>query len=346
MAIAATLTLCAGTDAVRLLPLSAEAFANLGTSLKGQGKLPEAADAYREALRLEPDRPELAYNLGTTLHESGELDQAIEYYRMALQLKPAFPQASNNLATALKEQGCLEDAVAQFRATLQLEPDHVLAYYNLSELAAGGRYNFTVDELARVEGLLASPQCSAFERSLCGFTLGSVRAKQGKYEEAFGYYQQANKLRKGLVREHGPCFDAAAHQALVDRITAGHDQAYFQRVQDWGTNTDLPVFIIGMPRSGSTLVEQILASHPRVFGAGELGEIPRFIARLAEESEAHLYAKPVLSSQQATRALASRAFEGSSCVRGSLIRIRWRLWRKAFALCEPRASGNCAPHST
>ena len=297
-------------DVLPLMAPSAEAYTNLGTSLKGQGKLAEAADAYREALRLEPDRPEIAYNLGTTLHEHGALDQAIEYYRLALQLKANFPEASNNLATALKEQGLLEEAVAQFRATLTLQPDHVLAYYNLSELAAIGRYSFAADELARVKKMLACERSTAFERSLCGFTLASVSAKQGAYDEAFGYYEQANKLRKGLQQEHGPSFDAKLHQALVERIMASHDRAYFKRVEEWGTDTDLPVFIIGMPRSGSTLVEQILASHPLVFGAGELGEIPRFVARLAEQGAADLYASPVLSNPHATRTLARGYLEG------------------------------------
>ncbi len=299
-------------EVLRLLPPSAEAYTNLGTSLKGQGKLPEAAAAYREAFTLEPDRPEVAYNLATTLHELDNLDEAVDYYRLALRLKPSYPEASNNLATALKEQGRLDEAVTQFRATLVMHSDHVLPYYNLSELAAAGHYRFSPEELARVKNLLRSAQVPALDRSFCAFTLASVHAKQGAHDEAFSYYREANQLRKNLLEAQGLAFDAERHDALVDRIIAGQDRGYFRQVAGWGTATDLPVFIIGMPRSGSTLVEQILASHPRVFGAGELGEVPelhfRFGSGSARRASTPALCSPVRASPKRWRPTTSSAW--------------------------------------
>jgi tetratricopeptide (TPR) repeat protein len=290
-------------QAVSLFPHSAQFYNNLGNALRGQGMMAEAASAFGRALELQPDSAELAYNLGTTLHEQGELDLAVSYYRRALRHRPDYADASNNLATAYKEQGLLDEAIAQFRGTLQLNPDHAVAYYNLSELAAAGKYSFEHDELERIKAVMAGGRCSAMERSLCGFALGSALNKQGVYDEAFRYYREANELRKPLLEEQNNSFDARAHEDFVDRIIAAHDREYFERVRGWGTETDLPIFIVGMPRSGSTLVEQILASHPRVFGAGELGEIPQFLANLG--SNVDLIELPLVSDHGAARDLAA-----------------------------------------
>lgn len=290
---------------IPMLPLSAATYTALGTSLKGEGKPAQATDAYRQAFLLEPDRPEVAYNLGTTLHEGNRIDEAIDYYRLALRLRPIYPEAANNLATALKEQGRLDEAVAQYRAILALSPEHALPYYNLSELAAAGHYRFTPEELARVQNLRSSPRLSAQERSFCAFTLATIHAQEGAYDQAFAHYQEANQLQHGLLKARGQSFDAGRHEALINRIIAIHDRGYFRQVAGWGTDTELPVFIIGMPRSGTTLVEQILASHPRVFGAGELGEVPNYLAFLAEEAPAGQYAGPVFTSPRIARAVAT-----------------------------------------
>jgi tetratricopeptide (TPR) repeat protein len=270
-------------QAIRLSPSLAPAHNNLGNALKGQGKWAEALEAFEQAHRLEPARPQFAFNLGVTLHEQGDLDRAALYYREALRLQPEYADASSNLATVFKEQGLFDEAIAQFQETLKLQPDHALAYYNLGKFAAEGRYSFAPEELDRIKAFLASGRCSAPEGSLCCFAVAMVLDKQGSYDEAFSYYQQANDLKKRLLEEQNIVFDAHRHEALIDRIIATYDRTYFDRVKGWGVAVDLPVFIVGMPRSGSTLVEQILASHPRVFGAGEIGEVPRFISQLAAQ---------------------------------------------------------------
>ena len=291
--------------AIGLMPSFAPAYNNLGNTLKAQKKWTEALEAFEQALGLEPGRPEFAYNLGVALHEQGDVDRAVGYYREALRLKPDYPDASNNLASALKELGLLDEAVTQFRETLKLHPHHALAYYNLGKFASEGRYHFAADELDRVKSFMASERCSPSERSLCHFALAMVLDRQGSFDEAFAHYQEANFLKKELLRQSNISFDARGHDAMIDRVIATYDQTYFERVRDWGVATDLPVFIVGMPRSGSTLVEQILASHARVFGAGEIGEVPWFVARYVEESNPNLYATPVLADRDAARNLAA-----------------------------------------
>jgi tetratricopeptide (TPR) repeat protein len=267
-------------EAVRLRPDLADAYGNLGVALKCLDRPAEAATALEEAFRLNPTNADAANMAGMVLQRDGNLDRAIEFYRHALRVNPHYADAMNNLATCFKEQGQLKDAVAHFRATLRIQPDHTMAYYNLSELAADGRYEFPPQDIANLRNLLAHEHASPLMRSVAGFALGAVLDAQGAYDEAFPVFAQANELRLQYLRATNRSFDPARHRAFVDDIIATFDRAYFERVQDWGTDTDLPVFVLGMPRSGTTLVEQILASHPAVFGAGELGEFPRIMSQV------------------------------------------------------------------
>ncbi len=238
-------------EAIRLRPAQANAHNNLGNVLREQGKLEEARAAYAKALELMPDYGEAAYNLGICLHEQGELDEAVVHYRRALRINPGWANAYNNLGSALKEQGLLDDAAAQFQQALTHAPEHALALYNLSELAAVGQYVFAPSEVERLRALVAREDGSALERSLGGFALATVYNKQGNYDEAFAYCKQANDLRRGIRNEGTLPFDPAGHRALIERIIATHDESYFENVRDWGTDTDMPIFIIGMPRWGA-----------------------------------------------------------------------------------------------
>jgi len=288
-------------QALLLQPNYAEAYNKMGIALDYLGDVEYAAIAFEAGLRVKADSPEIAYNFGTFLYKEGELDRAADYFRQALRLNPNYADASVSLAIVFKEQGLFDQAIAQFLEALKLQPDHALALYNLSELAAEGRYHFTPDQLQRIKDCLVSGHYSILERSHFGFALASVLNRNGSYDEAFRYYEQANNLKKRLLRENNKVFDIHAFQAFVDRIMAIHDQAYFERVRGWGIESELPVFIVGMPRSGSTLVEQILASHPRVFGAGEIGEIRKFVTRLAKAPKSW----PFLPNQNAARDLAT-----------------------------------------
>jgi tetratricopeptide (TPR) repeat protein len=291
--------------ALELAPFYAQAYNNLGTALKAQRRGAEAVTAFERALRLQPDSWQFAYNLGTTLHEQGEVERAVGYYRQALRLNPRDAPAANNLATALKEQGQFDEAISLLKESLQHDPNHVLAYVNLSELAAAGRYEFTAPELEHIKAILASTNSPASDRSQCRFIMAALLDKQGCYDQAFRYYQEGNDLRKQFFKERNLVFDPQEHEATTDRVMAAYDQDHFARIKGWGLDTELPIFIVGMPRSGSTLVEQILASHPQVFGAGETGEVYQFIAQSRNQPAAPLYSYPLLTDGPAARALAS-----------------------------------------
>ncbi len=292
-------------EAIRLNPKCVEAYNNLGNALARMSRIKDATKAFQEGLRLDPNKPELAYNLGTSLHEQNKVEEAAVYYRQALRLKPNYPDASNNLATALKELGHLDEAIAQYRETLKLLPFHALTHYNLSELVATGNYRFPPQELETLKAFMASGRCPPLALSLFHFTLATVCHKKGDYDEAFGHYEQANRLRKKFLEDRNQGYNPQKQEAMIDRVSATYTTEHFQQVKDWGLDSELPVFIIGMPRSGSTLVEQILASHPRVYGAGELGEIPRFIANMAEQTKCEPYTTSVLPTREAAQGFAT-----------------------------------------
>jgi tetratricopeptide (TPR) repeat protein len=268
-------------QAICLCPGYPEAHCNLGCALKDQGKRDEAIIAFEKSVRLNPNNPESANMAGIAYQEQGNHTRALEYYRHALRLRRGYADAANNVATALKEQGLLDEAVSMYLEVLQLQPNHVFAFYNLSQFAAEGRYRFPLGLLERMRAIIAGRSCTDLELSVVCFALAAVLDAEGQYDEAFRYYQEGNELRKACLRESNLSFDAQRHRDLISRVITTFDRGYFRQVQGWGLDSEMPVFIVGMPRSGTTLVEQILSSHPEVFGAGELGEFPRVVANLA-----------------------------------------------------------------
>jgi hypothetical protein len=126
--------------------------------------------------------------------------------------------------------------------------------------------------------LLDDSRSSQPDRATAGFALGKLLNDAERYDEAFGYFARANELVRQERASQGDRFDPAALARQVDEIIATFTPPFFDQHRDWGDRSALPVFIVGMPRSGTTLVEQIAASHPAVIGAGELRDIDRIAA--------------------------------------------------------------------
>jgi tetratricopeptide (TPR) repeat protein len=266
-------------QAIRIRPNYPDACMNLGIARRHLGEFQAAIAAFQQALAWNAGLSDASSNLGHTLEELGEHAQAVQCYRRALSVQPKSAELSNNLANALKEQGLFAEAVAEYRRTLTIQPDYAFAWYSLVQLAADGYYRFESQDVARLKQWIADVRKSLHDRSLLAFTLAGVLDIQDAVDEAFSYYRQANEMRKQAYQACGRDFNAHEQHALVDRLIGLHDEDYFRRVQGWGADSETPVFLIGMPRSGSSLVEQILSSHPQVHGVGELGKISRLAAR-------------------------------------------------------------------
>jgi tetratricopeptide (TPR) repeat protein len=269
-------------QAVTLTPGHARAQFVLGSILLSSGDAIVAAEHLREAIRLKPDFVEAQHNLARALREPGQLAEAEQWFREALRLGPANARAHTSLANALVAQGRIDESLAELRRALRLDPDFVPAITALGNLAAAGHYCFAPEEIARIEELAGRESLPPTDRHNLHFALGAILDRVGDQARAFAYYQRGNELRKEYERSRGIVFKPDVCRRLTDRLIAAYSQGHFERVSGFGVDSERPVFVVGMLRSGTTLVEQILASHPAVHGAGELPHLGTMVNTLSQ----------------------------------------------------------------
>jgi tetratricopeptide (TPR) repeat protein len=253
--------------ALELKPDYAEAHNNLGVALKEQGKLDEAVACYRRALELKPDYAKALGNLGLALQARGQLDEAVACYRRALELKPDYAEALGNLGSALEEIGDLQGAEDSFRAALRHNSRFAFAHQKLAELLGG---KLPEQDLAVQRQLLEEVELTDAERLTLHFGLARVLDARGEYAEAAEHLERGNALELSKWRKCGQEYDPKEHESLVTHMIGVCTPDFFARVRGFGLQSELPVFVVGLPRSGTTLIEQILASQSQVFGAGEI----------------------------------------------------------------------------
>jgi tetratricopeptide (TPR) repeat protein len=266
--------------ALRIDPHFVKAYIHLAVQLQQQGRREQAAECLRQAHHLLPHSVDVLVNLGHCLRAQVKVEEALAVYEQAIQLRPQFAEGHCFWATALMELGRFEHAVEHFREALRLKPGLTQALSGLSELARQRKYQFTEEESKIIPQLLSGEDLPLGDRISLHFVQAGLLDQRGAYAEAFAHYQQGEALRRPILEAQGLTFDAQKHRANIETTIAAFDRAYFQQVEGFGLKTDLPVFIVGVPRSGTSLVEQILASHPLVFGAGELTEIRDIAASL------------------------------------------------------------------
>jgi tetratricopeptide (TPR) repeat protein len=252
---------------LQLEPALARIHCNLGSVLKEQEKYREALAGYERALQLDPDYAEAHHGLGSVLHDQGNFQEALARYREALRRKPDLAAAHGSLATALEQLGDLDAALQSVREALRYDARHAGAY---GQLATMLRAKLPETDRAAMEQLLADPHMSAGKRLALHFGLAQVLDAVGAYDQAAEHLAQANALRQAEWQKRGQGYDPAEHARFVDDLIATFTPAFFEGVRGFGLETERPAFIVGLPRSGTTLIEQILASHSQVFGAGEL----------------------------------------------------------------------------
>jgi tetratricopeptide (TPR) repeat protein len=260
-------------ETVRLAPNFAQARNDLGGVYLAYNQVEAAIEHFREAVRLRPDFAEAHSNLGLALRETGRIDEATRCFREAARLNPAYAGAHNNLAYTLEFQGRVAEARAEFLEALRLDPNNARALAALTGLAVAGHYQLSDDELGRIRALAARKDLPLDDLGRLHFALARMHDKAGEHDAAFGHYRQGNELRKHYVRARGAAFDPDAQRRYVDALVGTFTPAYFGLVKPFGADSELPVFVVGMMRSGTSLAEQILASHPLVHGAGELRDI-------------------------------------------------------------------------
>jgi len=303
--------------ALQLKPDYAEAHDNLGNVLIDLGQLDEAVACYTRAVEIKPDYADAHYNLGNALLRLGRVEAAIGAYEAALRLKPEFVEAYNNLGVALAQLGRDEAAIelydraaslyqpgfvnplankalllmetgrtAQSLRTidqaLRVNPESAAAWHIRSGLKkfSQGDPDITVMEalLARLRGAaVATPSESNLADQVClAFALGKARLDIGDAEGAFAHFDHGNRLNRSTF-----VYDSKAIERWTAAMAASFTPVRMRHASGAGYLSRAPVFIVGMPRSGTTLVEQILASHPDVYGAGELTLLEDLVVRVS-----------------------------------------------------------------
>jgi tetratricopeptide (TPR) repeat protein len=252
--------------ALELDHASASTHAFLAGVLAEQENFGEAAAHYEEAVRLDHAVADFHNGLGWVRHEQGHFPGALEHYRAALQLEPDLPAAQCNLAFALEELGEFSEAERVFREVIARHARHAPAH---AQLASMMRARLPEADLQALLDLLAGDDIDDSDRMSLHFALAYVLDARGRCEEAAEHLRTANALALSIPRR-GPHYEPAQHRRFVNGLLATLTPAFFARTAGWGLETQRPVFVVGLPRSGTTLTEQILAGHSRVFGAGEL----------------------------------------------------------------------------
>lgn len=282
--------------AIAISPGFAEAHNSLGSALLGLAHSQEAIASFQRALELNPDLAEAHANLARALRSLGRLDEAVTGFRRALLLRPGLVLARTELATTLRLQRHTEEAERICRQALEIDPDSAAAFVVLAELRAdAGRFVEAEELFCRAISLdPASPEAwaglarvrrmtpadgawlTAMQRLveqglppqrelLLRYAIGKHFDDVSDFESAFRNYRRANELAKGC----GPPHERDSLSKTIDLIIRSHDGDWVNRPRAAVPGSARPVFIVGMLRSGTTLAEQILASHPQVFGAGE-----------------------------------------------------------------------------
>ena len=254
-------------------PEHRSALYNLAGALALLGEHPQAVAAYRDLLRLEPDDAEAWNALGLSLLQVGEEAEAKKALEQALNLKPNDAEILNELGAAHQFEGDLKAAARLYRASMDADPGFSRAYDNYVRSR-----RMKADDLVLADPVMKIAEDESRDdesRLIARFALGKIYDDCGDADRAFENYFIGNALKRRLVH-----FDASAHSAWVDRVIEAYDKVFFATHADQGAPSERPVFVVGMIRSGTSLVEQILASHSQVHGAGELLEITKLVTNL------------------------------------------------------------------
>ncbi len=240
-----------------------EIYNNFGHALSALGKPEAAVLAFECAIELQPDNPQALCNWGLALADLGRFAEAEAKYRHAIRVDCRFDGAYNNLGLLLKARGRLAEAGAAFEQAIVLAPRNAAYYDNLAAVrrfVAGDPFVTALEAMAEHAAALATA-----DQIHLHFALAKAYEHIGQAEKAFRHLLSANSLKRGQV-----AYDEVATLGLMDRLRELMTRDVMEARQGCGEPSALPVFIIGMTRSGTTLIEQILASHPQVFGAGEI----------------------------------------------------------------------------
>ncbi|MGB3796403.1 MAG: sulfotransferase [Alteraurantiacibacter sp.] len=241
-------------------------------ALRRRQKFDRARGEAEDLYQTDPANPLFQSHLAIESMQTGDYDRAFALFEQVLEKVPGDPATLTSRGHALKTTGQGEEAVASYRAAFATKPDHGDAWYALANLKT---YNFTDDEIARMEDQVARPDLAFMDRVHLSFALGKAHEDRQNYEASFAHYERGNTLKRAQTR-----YDADTMSTELARQREVCTPDLFAKHQGAGHSARDPIFILGLPRAGSTLLEQILASHSQVDGTLELPDILALAHRL------------------------------------------------------------------
>jgi Flp pilus assembly protein TadD len=251
----------------------------LGNAFRLAGQNDAAIAAYKAALTLKPGFAGALHGLGLALRSGQHEREALECFRLALQSKPDWAVAWQDMGLTLAILGDLALAEAALRRAISLQPGLGAAHRCLAALRQD---QAETEELTRLAAACDDPRTQADERIDMLFALGRLADKAGKFDEGFKYFSAANGGLRVAQAKKGIAFDRKQLSRRVDELIKIFSTPTIAAYAGTGIRSEDPVFIVGMPRAGSTLFEQIAASHSQVFGAGETFGIGEIVAKIGE----------------------------------------------------------------
>ena len=255
--------------AISINPEHPEALNNLGNILKEFGQFDEAIDFYKKALTVNPKFDEAHYNLGIALYKLGKTDKAIDTFKQVLTHNPNFADARNFLGTLFQDLGQVDEAINCYVNALAIEPDNSHFHFNLSQ---SKHYKPGDTQFTHMQSLISSKDLIESERIRLCFALAKAYEDLGNKAELFKVLNEGNKLHKEEIN-YSIEKDLNNHYLLRKLFKSSIKES-----SSYKPLAVRPIFIVGMPRSGTTLVEQIISSHHKVHGAGELPTLDSLIA--------------------------------------------------------------------
>jgi tetratricopeptide (TPR) repeat protein len=243
-----------------------------GIQFLNAGDLSRAQQCFAEAVKANPSNAHFWNLLGITTARQGDYNSALEMMKKALSLNDNSAEIHHNVGPMYRVLGDFESAEKHYRRSVELKPDYAEAYFNLVSVK---RFKSDDPVIPVIEQMLAEGKLKEDEQCFLRFAAGKIFNDVGRYDDAFENYRRGNDLR-GLE------FDTAKHIAWIDRIIASFSKELLERRKEDGNSAASPIFIVGMPRSGTTLLEQILSSHPDVEGAGELRDLTSIAGTISQ----------------------------------------------------------------
>lgn len=244
-------------------------------------KFEEAEESARQVLRLGPEKAESYMVLAGVVGMAGRHTEAIDNYRKALEIDGSKAGAISSMAHHLKTIGRQDEAIAKYRESIAVKPHHTEAYWSLANLKT---FRFEDAEIETMESLLASDEVDDPSRVHLHNALGLAYETREDYDQAFSHFEKCNSMRR-----KSECYDPVEVEDSHDRIIEIFDAGFFEHRSGYGCADESPILIVGLPRSGSTLIEQILSSHSEVEGTHELSDLNRALQETRRAAKARRF---------------------------------------------------------